>query len=932
MKKYLRRKLNILLTISIIILLSTLLETSENSSGKNPGQFFGKIFANMSLITSGRNASAATNETVNTDTSDEDAANEEIANEETADAKIVADEVIAYGDSMSMSIDYGYDHYAKYGRDMSVSATITNNGEDFKGWLQVIVQKAENNVVYRKEIKITSLSTENISLTIPVVDDTGSLQVKLVDMEQNTIIEKNSKIKIANQEEQTYIGVLSDEREELDYLNTLPTKTFYLDESSLSDNYLGLDLLDILVINHYDTNRLSDKQLEAINKWVIQGGTLVIGTGKYFNETLAKLKDTYAITTSGAIGNYDITFGMNEELLQDLKQNILDYEEQRKLMVEVLKNRNETLLAYGKPPIVIENTMSEQWTQDRIDELEIVTVNKDIVEAHLEGGFTEVIEQNNKLMQIRPVENGTVQLFNFDMGLDAKSKSLGVAILDSITDNMSSSKQTQLQGEYYGIYASYGINSSMTYTDAKNVPKISGYIIILVIYILLVGPATYFILKKLDKRSLTWVTVPVLALVFTLLVYILGSDTRINEPYVGYVELLTFQENNSVKDEVYFGLTAPYNHKYTVKIDSKYAATELSNSSYNYYMNNTEIETDNDKYMSAINFGFDNTILEVNNNPAFSPVYYQTKSTYAMENQLTYDIHYLGENIYGTVTNGFDFDISSAILMSDGYMVHIGTIGQGETVSLEGKESLFLTTMDVFYNNDIINRVAGGTSEVKDNTAEMNRKANVLYYLGESKPLTNQSNSYVIGFMDQDKSVDQDNSIDKDASQNNLIDELSQEMDSYGTKVVMIPVQVDYTKENQTIVPSIDSYMEVTDSYYDAYYSYRYLDSDEKVVEYHLPEEDHIKSFEYLNTRNQDFEAEYQRSFEGKIYFLNKNTGNFDEVFQNGVGSSITDLTNYLTEQNTVTIRYSTNMSLQGYQMLLPYISYWKEAKSNAEN
>jgi len=303
-----------------------------------------------------------------------------------------------------------------------------------------------------------------------------------------------------------------------------------------------------------------------------------------------------------------------------------------------------------------------------------------------------------------------------------------------------------------------------------------------------------------------------------------------------------------------------------------------------------------------------------------------------MENQLTYDIHYTGENIYGTVTNGFDFDLSNAILMSDAYMIHIGTIGQGETVSLEGKEKVFLATRDIFYNNDIVNRVAGGTGEIKDNTAEINRKSNVLYYLGESKLLNNQNNSYVVGFMNQDKSVDQDKLVDQDVSQNNLIDELSQEMDSYGTKVVAIPVQVDYAKENQTLVTSIDSYMEVTDSYYDAYYSYRYLDSSDKVVEYHLPEEDNIKSFEYLTNRNQVFDAEYQKSFEGKIYFLNNITGNFDEVFQKGVGSSITDLSNYVTEQNIVTIRYSTNMSLQGYQMLLPYISYWKETDLHVEN
>ncbi len=861
-------------------------------------------------------------------------------------------EDLEYSESMFMSIDYGYNHYAKYGRNMSVSATITNEGEDFEGWLQVILPKAEDNVVYRKQISITSQFTEKVTLTIPLVDDTGLLQVKIVDMNQKTMIEANRKINIGNYEEQAYVGVLTDDREKMEYLDTAATKVFYLNENNLSDDYNGLEPLDVLIINQYDTRLLSNKQLEAIEHWTAQGGTLVIGTGEYADETLAKLKDTYSITTSEIIKKDDISFGMNEESIQDIKQKILDYSEERKLMMEVIKSRNDMLLAYGKQPITVENIISDQWAKDASDKLKINTTEKSIVQVQLEGGTTIVSEQNYKLMQTLKVGCGTVQLFNFDIGLIQVDESFGTVILVSILENMSSTKQEQLHEEYYGAYSNYGIYNSISYTDAKNVPKIIKYIIILLIYILLIGPGIYLILKKWDKRSLTRIMVPILAIAFTLIVYFVGSDTRINEPYVGYVDIVTFHGDNTVEDEVSFGLTAPYNHKYAVELGNKYAVTELSDSSYNYYMNNSqpEREIDFDKYRMAINIGADKTILEINNNPAFSPVYYQTKSNYAMENKLVYDIHYTGEEINGTVTNEFDFDLFSAILMCDGYLIHIGDIGQGETVSLDDKESLFLSTRDIFYSNDIINRVAGGNDEPQDNSSETNHKANILYYLGESKLLDNRNGNYVIGFLDDNTVQGQDiqegdnipegNNIpegdnipeEKDIDQDNILDELSQKLDCYGTKVGLFPVQIDYEEGNRSFVPSIDSYMDETDGYYDEYYAYRYLDTDDKTVEYHLPEDDNIISFEYLTTRNQEFDSEFQRDFEGKIYFLNNRTGSFDEVFQAGIGNSVTDIADYLTEQNTVTIRYSTDMSLQGYQMLLPYISYWKEANIYAGN
>lgn len=837
----------------------------------------------------------------------------------------------AKSEMISMTIDFGFNHYAKYGRYMSVSATLTNDGEDFEGWLQVIVPKAEDNVVYRKEVKITSASPESIVMTIPVLDDTGILQVKLVDKNYTTVVEKNSKIKIGNYEKQTYIGVLSDEKEKLDYLSTLATKVFYLNGSNLQEDYLGLDLLDILVVNNYDTNQLNDKQIEAIKHWVLQGGTLVIGTGEYADDTLAKFGDAYSITYTNKVENYNIAFGLNNELLQDLKQNILDYENERNLVLEFIKSRNEMLKAYGNELIEIENTMSDQWAKDSIDQLKIIDINKNIVDARLEGGTTEVMEQNRRLMQVRTVGHGTVQLFSFDMGLEPEAKTIGVAMLASITDNMSIIKQAQLQDEYYGTYLNFGIYNSMSYADTNNVPKVGGYIIILVIYIILVGPATYLILKKLDKRSLTWIVVPILAIVFTLLVYILGSDTRINEPYAGYVEILTLQDDDTVKDEVYFGLTAPYNHNYTVGIDRDNVVTQLSDSTYNYYRYNMQQDDriDYDNYMTAINFGFDQTILEINNNPAFKPVYYQSQSTRTLENQLTYDIHYIGDEIIGTVTNGFDFDLSNAMLMSDGYLIHIGAIGQGETITLEGKEKEFLTTSSVMYNESIINHVAGGTNETKDNTAEMNRKSNALYYLAGNNLLECENNSYVIGFLENDIGEEQDTS---DITQNSLINELSQKMDSYGTKIVMFPIQIDYTKENQTFVPSIDAYMDIRNGAIDKNNQARYLTSDNMTVEYDLPEEDSILSFDYLTTRNEDLDSEYEKTFEGKIYFLNNTTGSYDQVFQSRVGSRVTNLTNYVTDQNTVTIRYSTDISLQGFQMILPHISYWKEAKAHAED
>lgn len=92
-----------------------------------------------------------------------------------------------------------------------------------------------------------------------------------------------------------YIGLLSDDPGELSYLDgaginysTLRTRTFELDEADFPEEEIGLDLLDVLVVNDYKLRNLSEKQIAAIMYWVHGGGILILGTGERVDDTLGR--------------------------------------------------------------------------------------------------------------------------------------------------------------------------------------------------------------------------------------------------------------------------------------------------------------------------------------------------------------------------------------------------------------------------------------------------------------------------------------------------------------------------------------------------------------------------------------------------------------------------------------------------------------------
>jgi hypothetical protein len=549
-------------------------------------------------------------------------------------------------------------------------------------------------------------------------------------------------------------------------------------------------------------------------------------------------------------------------------------------------------------------------------------LNKNIVDVSMSKGKKILINKENAYGEKKQFGSGNILLFQYDLGLDKKQTSISLSILYSILENLSSTKKMQLSNEYYGSSVNYGITSGMNYTDTKNVPKVLDYAIILIVYILLIGPITYHVLKKLDKRSFTWLVIPCLAILFTLIVFIVGGKTRISKPFAGYLELKTYQEDDTVLDEVYFAITAPHNHEYNVELDSSHLVKELTNNELNYYMENLNPKHIHNtiKFITSITYEEDKTKITIENNPAFAPVYYQYHNRYKEKNQLEYNIHYTGEKLSGTISNNFSYDISNAILVSDGYIVDLGDLESKETVHIEENESVYLNVREELYSSKLIREISGALEDDVYFTGEVRRRYNLLNYLID-KNIYNNDGSYIIGFTNGEE--------DDKAG---LVTWLSGQMDTYGTEAVVVPVNVDYTKEKLTFVPSIDKYRKDEYGFADSYYKSRYLMGEESNLIYTLPSEDEIVEFQYLSERNTPVLADYLKNFKGEIYFKNQNTNKYENVFTNGIGSKVTNVKDYLNDNNELDVLYKPDISLQGNQIIVPHISYLVKEKESVRN
>lgn len=814
-------------------------------------------------------------------------------------------------ENINLNITYGYDGYCKYGRYLNVHSDIYNPTMDFEGYLEVIVPKKENNASYQKVVKLDSDEVFEVDIAVPVNDDTGLLQVKLINQDGRTILNETYNIKIGNYNKEAYIGVLTEEYGQLEYLEMPGTKVFYLDYKHMTEDYYGLDVLDVIVINQFDTSVLTDGQKNAIKKWVMHGGTLVLGTGEEYKKVISGLDNLGIKVDSNTTQKVSMDFGLNKEVLEEYKSRIYSYIEERRTIQNDIKNRNEMLATKGVSPIIIEEISPESIKNEIINSLRIDKINKNIAEVSIRKGEKILINKENAYGERKQLGSGNILLFQYDLGLNKEKTSISLAIFYSIMENLSSTKKLQLANEYYGSNANYGITSVLNYADTNNVPKVMEYAIILIVYILLIGPVTYFVLKKLDKRSHTWLVIPCLAVVFTLIVFVVGGKTRISKPFAGYLELKTYQEDDTVLDEVYFAITTPHNQEYNVELDSKYTVTDLTNSSLNYYLENLSPKNIRNtiKFVTLITYEDDMTQIKIKNNPAFSPIYYQYSDRYKEKSQLEYDIHYTANKLNGTITNNFSENISNAILVSDGFVVDLGVIESKETVNIEEQESIYLNVREELYSTKLISKISGASVDEVYLTGEVRRKYDLLNNL-INKNIYNNEGSYIIGFTDGEED-------DKEG----LVSNLSNQMDTYGTKAVAIPVNVDYTSKEFTFAPSIDKYRKDEYGVYDSYYKSRYLYGDELNLTYVFPLEEEIVEFLYTSERNTPVTTDYLKNFKGEIYFRNHSTNKYEQVFTTGLDSKVTDVSNYLNDNNELDVLYKPDISLQGNQIIVPHIS-----------
>lgn len=247
-----------------------------------------------------------------------------------------------------------------------------------------------------------------------------------------------------------------------------------------------LDMFTVLAINDVATADWPEEKINAIKDWVANGGTLLIGGGAGYSQTAAAFAAL--------------------------------------VPVEGRTNRQW------------DNTASLFSFTSSTEELQALT----ITEGRLVRGKTIIEDGDIPIVAAATHGNGAVYYVAFDLALKPFSVWEGrTSFVQSLL-----SERMLLGDVMYTPNDQSVLESASNFFPRLQQPKVSVLLSIFFLYILLVAPLLYVVLKRLDKREWSWWMIPGLAVLSTIIIIMIGTQDK-SELYVHGIRVVTIDDDSA---------------------------------------------------------------------------------------------------------------------------------------------------------------------------------------------------------------------------------------------------------------------------------------------------------------------------------------------------------------------------------------------------
>lgn len=756
---------------------------------------------------------------------------------------------------ITLEVSYGYENAAKGGRYLPLKLTVANRQDKpLSGSVQIKTMESDGSI-YRYDYPLAAEPLTQVcrQYDIPLGTRADQLFLSLTDAEGNLLLSKRVKLNVSLDVPELFIGILADQPATLQYFNgvginysSLRTRTFPLRGEDFPEEEIGLDLLDVIIVNDYKLRSLSEKQTAAIMDWVYSGGVLIMGTGDGVDDTLGRFAP---------------------ELLDD---------------------------SYGAPYIRAVN-MGNEFAMESPDS---ATLEISCVDIPLHGGNVIFSSRQAADLTAAAKERGLIAVAAYDFKDIAEFCEAQPAYVDKFFTRLLGEDRIDRLAKvvYSGNPGHYwSVQSLINTGNVDKLPNLALYTAVVVIYLLLLGPVLYLFLKNYKMRVYYRQGVVLLSLSFAVIIYLLGNRTRFQSTFYTYASIQDATADY-ITDVTYVNIRNPYNRPYTIALDPSYSVLPITKS-YSSDAASPEF-TGGEDFQVGVSYCEDQTRITGQHVVAFAPRYFRLERKRNNEDQIgiTGVVDYFEGILTGSITNNFPFPLENASLILYGNIVMLNRLEPGETKSLDELELLRFPLNNFIAVADWIT----GGGQFKE--ADIDDKAYLLS-MERSNLLKFYLENYMSGYSADARVI----AFSTEKEESRFLKEAAPE--TYGLTMLTSSVAVNASRDRSLYRSVLMKKPEVISGIYKAATN-SMNGNEPVTLEYYLGTDIDVESltFEpvsqaFLGENNEP----YIEVFSGSIYFYNVKTGSYDLVKRAGEPLELAELSPYLSPENALTVRYVYN-------------------------
>jgi len=770
---------------------------------------------------------------------------------------------------VGLSVEYGYDNAAKGGRYLPLRVTVTNDTEEpIAGTLQIKSMESDG-TVYRYDfpVGVDAFAETVLEKYISLGTRASRLYLALADASGAEIARTRVKLNVSLDVPELFIGLLSDDPQQLRYLDgvgvsygTLRTRTFVMDAEDIPEDEVGLNLLDMLVVNDYKLRNLSEKQTAAVMDWVHSGGVLFLGTGDRVDDTLGRFAP---------------------ELLDD---------------------------SYDAPGICMVDLGEEFVLEDAGSGMMAISC----VNIPLHGGNVIISSAGMPLLTVAAKEKGLIAVSAFDLGDIASFCERQTSFVDyMLTELLGESRIDEIAEVVYGGDSDqfWSVQSLINTGNLKKLPKLPVYAAIVVVYLFLLGPGLYLFLRGRELQIYYRRGVVGLSLMFAVAIYLVGGTTRFRSVFFTYATVIDATEDY-LTDTTYVNVRNPYSSPYTVELQPGYSVRPITRTGSTL---STEFPEDAE-YQVAIRQEDERLTIQGQNITAFTPRYFRLEQKRDNVEQvgITGEIDYFEGKIGGSITNGFPYPLENTTLILYGSVIYLGRMEAGETMRLDELPRYRFPMGSTYV---LAEWISGERKFAEANIDDMR----YLLAMKRSSMLEFYLNSYMGSYTADARVIAF--STEKEESQ--FLLDGSQE--TYGLTMLTSAVAVNASRESRLYRSVLMKTPKVVTGEYDAR-SNSMSGLEPLTLEYQMGTDIRVESLTFEPVSEEFFDEgrnDYITAFTGGIYFYNHSTGRFDRMETDGRTMDVSELGEYLSPGNILTVRYvyEGTESYRAIQLPMPMVA-----------